>query len=288
MARITVGVPVYNGAATLRACLACLRDQTFRDIEVLISDNCSQDESAAIAEEFVQADGRFRLIRQSENVGARRNFCIPLEAATSELFMWRADDYFSDLHFIEKLTALFDVDPSLELAVPHVTGLHHDGSLWREQPFVKSDAENRAHRIGANMLSISPSAIYGLWSRHALLRNMDRATRLYEALSGWDHIVIFPSLLDEKIAGDESTTLTFRTNPPREVEALTAYEILAIRRRFRRVSLMALRERKWGVWDRLWLEYYVRLYAARNIYRFWKTVRHFIRSKLGIQRRRKK
>lgn len=35
MASVTIGVPVYNGAATLRECLECLRNQTFRDIEIL-------------------------------------------------------------------------------------------------------------------------------------------------------------------------------------------------------------------------------------------------------------
>src|SRR3546814_6530691 len=52
MASVTIGVPVYNGAATLRECLECLRNQTFRDIEVLISDNASSDNIAAIAQEF--------------------------------------------------------------------------------------------------------------------------------------------------------------------------------------------------------------------------------------------
>ena len=40
----------------LENCLTCLRDQTYRDIEVLISDNCSEDATGEIARRFCDAD----------------------------------------------------------------------------------------------------------------------------------------------------------------------------------------------------------------------------------------
>src|SRR3546814_15784678 len=100
MASVTIGVPVYNGAATLRECLECLRNQTFRDIEVLISDNASSDNSAAIAQEFVDRNPRFKLICQSENIGARRHFVGLLEMAPTDFFMLRSDDDLSDADFV--------------------------------------------------------------------------------------------------------------------------------------------------------------------------------------------
>ena len=54
MAQVTVGVPVYNGADFLEKSLACLRDQTYRDIEVLIFDNCSEDATGEIAQTLLR------------------------------------------------------------------------------------------------------------------------------------------------------------------------------------------------------------------------------------------
>lgn len=289
MAKITVGVPVFNGAASLRACLECLRDQSFRDLEVLISDNGSQDGSLAIAQEFVDADPRFRLIRHPVNIGAKLNFLSVLEAASSELFMWRADDAWTDLTFIEKLHALFVARPDLELAVPQVRIFHDHGGLWMVQPFEKSKARNRGKRIGEDMLKITPAVIYGLWRRETLLAAMKRTLATFDAYAGWDHVVIFPSILDEKIAADNTTELCYRTNPPRDnAAAISAMQMFAVRSLFRRVNFAALRERKWTWLERLYLEIYTRKYVGRNIYRFSKTLRHLIRSSLGIQRKRRK
>ena len=289
MAKITVGVPVFNGAASLRTCLECLRDQSFRDIEVIIADNGSQDESVAIAQAFVDSDPRFRLIRHASNIGAKANFLSVLEAASCELFMWRADDAWSDADFIEKLAQVFTRNPDIALAVPKIRILHHDGSLWQDQMFLVSEKNWQAARIGDTMLAFSANAIYGLWRREPLLASMKRGLLLYPPLSGWDHITTFPFVLDELVAGTNDTMLVLRSNPaPREPDRFSAFEMFAMRRNFRLVSLMALRERKWTFCERVVLEYYTRRYAAKNIYRFSKTLRHLIRSTLGIQRKRRK
>ncbi len=82
---ITIGVPVFNGGAMLRECLTCLRDQTFRDFAVLIYDNASTDDTAAIAREFAASDARFTYFRQPENRGPAQNFIDVLEAASTPL-----------------------------------------------------------------------------------------------------------------------------------------------------------------------------------------------------------
>ena len=122
MAQVTVGVPVYNGADYLDKCLACLRDQTYRDIEVLIFDNCSEDATGEIAQSFCAADPRFRYFRQPENKGCTPNFLDVLEAANTPYFLWRAADDTSDLNYIETLLALLQRHPERDMAVPNIVG----------------------------------------------------------------------------------------------------------------------------------------------------------------------
>jgi CDP-glycerol glycerophosphotransferase (TagB/SpsB family)/glycosyltransferase involved in cell wall biosynthesis len=72
--RVSVVVPIYNVAAYLEACLDSLAQQTMTDLEIIMVDDGSTDESPVIAQRFVARDGRFRLVRQpNAGLGAARN-----------------------------------------------------------------------------------------------------------------------------------------------------------------------------------------------------------------------
>jgi CDP-glycerol glycerophosphotransferase len=72
--RVSVVVPIYNVAAYLEACLDSLAQQTIADLEIIMVDDGSTDESPVIAERFVARDERFRLLRQANaGQGAARN-----------------------------------------------------------------------------------------------------------------------------------------------------------------------------------------------------------------------
>ena len=74
MARVGIGVPVYNGGLMLADSLECLRTQSFEDFEVVIGDNASDDETADICADFAARDNRFRHLRRPENLGSLPNF----------------------------------------------------------------------------------------------------------------------------------------------------------------------------------------------------------------------
>ena len=76
---ISVVLPTYNAAPYLGAALVSIRDQTWTDFEVIVVDDGSTDESAAIVRTFVEKDRRFRYVRQSnDGVAAALNACIRL------------------------------------------------------------------------------------------------------------------------------------------------------------------------------------------------------------------
>ena len=65
--RFTVGVPTYNRANYLPYTLSCLLQQTYRDFEVVISDNASTDNTADVVRQY--NDPRIRYVRQPALVG---------------------------------------------------------------------------------------------------------------------------------------------------------------------------------------------------------------------------
>ncbi len=91
---VTVIVPAYNAAATIATALASLAAQSWRDIEVLVVDDCSTDDTAAVAQAFCDRDPRFRLIRQPANRGsyACRNRALQ-EARGKFITVHDADDW---------------------------------------------------------------------------------------------------------------------------------------------------------------------------------------------------
>ena len=105
-AKVSIGMPVYNGEAFIREALDSLLAQTFTDFELIISDNASTDGTEAICREYAAKDTRIRYVRQAENRGATANFRFVLDEAVGEYFMWAAaDDVWSD-NWIEVLLPL--------------------------------------------------------------------------------------------------------------------------------------------------------------------------------------
>lgn len=91
--RISVGMPVYNGEDYLAQSIQCVLDQTFRDFELIISDNASDDRTEEICREFAEKDPRIRYYRNAENIGAAGNYNRLVELARGEYFRWsNADD----------------------------------------------------------------------------------------------------------------------------------------------------------------------------------------------------
>lgn len=105
--KISIGVPVYNGAATLERMFEALLAQTFGDFEIIVSDNASTDSTADICARYKARDPRIVYHRQPCNIGAERNFRFVLDHAQGAYFMWSAcDDVRSPEFLAENVTFL--------------------------------------------------------------------------------------------------------------------------------------------------------------------------------------
>lgn len=91
---VSILMPAYNSAQTLSYALESLRNQTYQDLEVIIVDDSSEDETALIATRFSDADPRFRLITLEQNSGAFVARNTAMAAATGEFVTNQdADDW---------------------------------------------------------------------------------------------------------------------------------------------------------------------------------------------------
>jgi glycosyltransferase involved in cell wall biosynthesis len=100
---VSVGIPTYNRPQGLRRTLECMTNQSYTNLEIIVSDNCSPGkETQDVVKEFANKDPRIKYYRQENNKGLVFNFKFVLEKATGEYFVWIADDDEWDMSFIEK------------------------------------------------------------------------------------------------------------------------------------------------------------------------------------------
>ena len=104
--KLSVVVPFYGVEDYIGDCLATIRDQTFRDFECILVDDGSRDGSRAIAQRFVDADARFRIVTQpNAGLGAARN--TGTRHATGEYLMFvDSDDLLAPRCFQQLVTSL--------------------------------------------------------------------------------------------------------------------------------------------------------------------------------------
>ena len=96
---VTIAIPTYNRAHLyLRDAIASAVGQSYSNLEILISDNCSTDNTEQLVKEFT--DPRLRYFKQSVNIGANNNFNFCLEQARGSYFHLFMDDDQIDPDFI--------------------------------------------------------------------------------------------------------------------------------------------------------------------------------------------
>ncbi len=166
--QVTVGVPVYNGADTLAVALENIAAQSFREIEIVISDNASTDRSAEICRDFAARDPRVRYIRQSSTMVAPYNFAFLLKEARAPYFMWAAHDDMRDLNFIDRLKSALNADSGATLAFGDVD-LIFDDQVQRLDLGFANKGRTSVRRLADNAFK-ELFNIYGLWRTDALRR----------------------------------------------------------------------------------------------------------------------
>lgn len=93
---ISVIVPIYNDQNTLGETLRSLQEQSFRDFEVLLVDNGSEDESKKIIKEYCAADERFKDIGVDDNIGVSAARNKGMDSAKGKyIYFLDSDDYIS-------------------------------------------------------------------------------------------------------------------------------------------------------------------------------------------------
>ena len=128
---VSVGIPTYNRPYGLQRTLNCITQQTYRNLEIIVSDNCSTDpEIDVIVRNFISKDCRIQYFKQDFNKGPAFNFKFVLEKASGKYFMWAADDDGWEPEFIRSLVIPMEENACISVSMSGVKRIDEFGNVF--------------------------------------------------------------------------------------------------------------------------------------------------------------
>lgn len=181
--RLSIGMPVYNGEKYLTYALDSLLNQTYSDLELIISDNASTDGTQDICLEYAARDRRVRYHRNPENIGAARNFHHVFTLSSSEYFAWAAHDDMFHREYMRKCIDVLDRDPSIIGCYSKTTAIDAHGNFLRNIDVEVDTTSQYANVRLYNVIAIDYLCIqmYGVMRSSAL-----RKIRTFAGYNGFD------------------------------------------------------------------------------------------------------
>ena len=176
---VSVGIPTYNRARSLERAVRSALVQEGPEIEVVVSDDGSSDDTAQLLERLSADDPRLRHVRQPRNLGHARNFQVVFELSRGDYFMWLSDDDELEPGYVRHCLEALEADPQL-VGVCGRGRYHRPGAdpvLERPMNLVSPRASARVLRYFAQVTL--NGALYSVWPRSVL-----SGTPFREVLSG--------------------------------------------------------------------------------------------------------
>lgn len=208
-ARVTIGIPTYQRAHTIRRALASLARQTFCDFVVVISDNAGADQSTLEAVRNIERDlPEIWLVAQSENIGALKNLNFLLASASTEYFMWLADDDEITDNYLEKLVGLLDNDPTAVSALGCWRRMHNEREGHEQTQLDKSAASRLVRVFSYVAFETDDSLFYGL-HRTERLRKCQFNDYFYPnrgVLTNWCYVFLFDLIWQGRVLSSQEAT----------------------------------------------------------------------------------
>lgn len=130
---VTIAVPIFNEARFIDSSLRSLRSQDYPNLEIVVSDNASTDETLEICQRHAAEDPRIRILRAECNVGVTPNFQKTLDGSQGKYFMWAAGHDLWTPNLVSECVRLLEAHPGASVAFGSCTWIDGDGQPYPRQ-----------------------------------------------------------------------------------------------------------------------------------------------------------
>lgn len=132
---VSIGIPTYNRNVGIKKTLESIWKQEYPNLEIIISDNHSTDNTNEIIEGIRKNHPDIKYWRQESNIGMIPNFEFVLRQATGKYFMWVADDDNLEPLIIHKYVAFLEEHPTYSLVSGEIKYWLNNAADFNEHGF---------------------------------------------------------------------------------------------------------------------------------------------------------
>lgn len=167
--RISICICTYNQARYVEQAISSAARQTVSAFEIIVSDDCSTDDTPKILDTLLEKIPTLKVIRQKKNLGIAKNTDACLRLATGDFIVRLDSDDVLLPNFSEKLSALLLKFPLAGYAHADVQEIDQNGEflkvrrLYRSSVFQTSDealkAAAKGYRVAANIIMFRREAL---------------------------------------------------------------------------------------------------------------------------------
>jgi glycosyltransferase involved in cell wall biosynthesis len=241
--RVSIALPVHDGARHLADAIESHLAQTFGDFELLICDNASADGTEEIGRDYAARDPRIHYRRRGQLVSGSENFNLAFDEARAPIFKWSAHDDLITPEFLERCMAALEERPQAVLCHSGLLRVDGDGRPIGEQPCALRDVDvpdpvARFREVLFRRHGCLP--IYGLMRSEAI-----RRTRRFGSYLGSDRILLAELALEGPMVILPEPLFVLREHPGRATRRQRGRE------RSEWFDIESRRRTLWPKWRRL-------------------------------------
>lgn len=89
---VSIILPVYNGAANLKESIESVLNQTYKNFELIVVNDCSTDDTEMLVRKYQEQDDRVKLVNNEVNLKLPRSLNRGFDEASGEYYTWTSDD----------------------------------------------------------------------------------------------------------------------------------------------------------------------------------------------------
>lgn len=127
--KVSIVLPVYNGASNLCYAIDSIINQTYCNIEIIAVNDCSTDGTPEILKKYAEKDSRIVIINNPSNMKLPRSLNIGFENATGDYFTWTSDDNIYKKDAIQKMVEYLQFDKNVDMVYANYTQIDGEGAV---------------------------------------------------------------------------------------------------------------------------------------------------------------
>jgi glycosyltransferase involved in cell wall biosynthesis len=165
---VSVGIPTFQRADKLERAAKSVLNQTHRNVELVISDNASEDHTQVLCRTLCASDPRVRYLRSTVNRGPTANFNTVFDELSGDYAMVLSDDDWLDPDYVGSCLAELHRRPDLVLACG-IGRYLRDGRMVRRGVEMQLEQDSPSQRIVSYIRAVDENGLfYGLMARDVL------------------------------------------------------------------------------------------------------------------------